>query len=326
MRMPIRMLGRLLGKAVLVVCAAFLGVAAADAENWPARPVTLVVSFAPGALMDFVGRTIANDLAPALGQPVVVENKVGGGGVVATVAVAKAPADGYTLLMTAIGPAVLRPLMEKNLGYDTDADFTPVSLVGDSPNILVASPKLGLNSVQDLLGYIKTEHGKISIGHSGPGTMGHLCALLFASEAKLDPAFVSYRGSAPMFTDLLGGQIDIGFIAYGSGAKAVKILAVTTDERIDFLPGVPTMKESGYDVVGSTWIAIFAPAHTPPSVVAKLNAAIDAVLRKPETRARLATSGFRVLGGAPTRLSETVAKDRGRWAKILTSANVGAGK
>lgn len=327
--MPISALPQLrAAMAFVLAAAAMLGLApgSAAAEVWPTRPLTLVVSFAPGALMDFVGRALAADLTEALGQPVVVENKVGGGGVVATVSVARAPPDGYTLLMTAIGPAVLRPLMEKTVGYDTDADFTPVIMVGDSPNILVANPNLELNSVKDLLAYIKTKQGKISIAHSGPGTMGHLLSVLFESEAGTDATLIAYRGSAPMFTDLIGGQIDIGFPAYGSGAKAAKILAVTTDERVDFLPGVPTLKENGFDIVGSTWIAIFAPARTPPDVVAKLNAGMDAFLSKPDTRYRFGVNGLRVLGGSPARLSEQVRRDRVRWTKIIGATRVGGDK
>jgi tripartite-type tricarboxylate transporter receptor subunit TctC len=305
---------------VSIALAAILGMSQrpAAAEDWPRRP--LVVAFAPGALLDFVGRLLANDLSAALGQPVVVENKTGGGGVVATAAVAKTAPDGYTLLLTAIGPAVLRPLMDKTISYDTDADFTPVIMLGDSPNILAANPHLGLNTVKDLEAYIKERQGEISIAHSGPGTMGHLLSVLFAAEAGADASLVTYRGSAPMLIDLAGGQIDIGFLAYGAGAAATKILAVTTDERVDFLPLVPTLKESGFDIVGSTWIAIFAPAHTPPDIVVRLNAVIDAFLRKPEIRQRFAETGFRALGGSSARLREIVRRDRTRWSKIVDSA------
>jgi len=238
-----------IGKAFIVVAAAAMLAAAARpaAEDWPTRPITLVVSFAPGAIMDYLGRAIAHDLTTALGQPVVVENKVGGGGSVPAVAIAKAAPDGYTLLMTAIGPAVFRPIMDKSVGYDIDKDFTPIILAGDSPNVLLANPKLGLNTVKDLLAYAKTRNGKLSIAHSGPGTMGHLCSVLFASQAHINGSFIAYRGAAPMITDLLGGQIDIGFPAFGPGSQSVKILAVTTEERVDFLPDVPTMKESGFD-------------------------------------------------------------------------------
>ncbi|MBI3704067.1 MAG: tripartite tricarboxylate transporter substrate binding protein [Rhizobiales bacterium] len=303
----------------LIAVAFALGAAPqpAAAEDWPTRPITLVVSFPAGGSMDYLGRSIAQNLTEVFGQPVIVENRLGGGGAVATMAVARAPADGYTLLVTAIGPVVFRPIMEQAVGYDMDKEFTPVILAADSPNVLLASPKLGLNTVKDLLAYAKQKQNKLSIAHSGPGTMGHLCAVLFASEAHIDGSFIAYRGAPQMVTDLLGGQIDIGFPAFGPGSQSAKILAVTTAERVDFLPDVPTMKESGFDLVGSTWNAIYAPANVPPEIVSKLNRAIDAHLRKPETRQQLLKIGMRALGGTSEQLRERVKQDRANWSKIL---------
>jgi len=309
---------------VLSVIAALLGAAprpAVAAEDWPARPITLVLAFASGAMIDFVGRSLAIDLSTALGQPVVVESKPGAGGAIAAMYVAKAAPDGYTLLLTAVGPAVLRPLIDKTLGYDSDADFTPIILVGDAPNVLLANPKIGVSTVKELLAYAKTKDNKISVGHSGPGTMGHLCSVVFSRLAGIDATSISYRGTPPMLTDLLGGQIDTGFPAYNPATQSAKILAVTTEERVDFLPGVPTMKESGFDVVGGTWQAIFAPAHMPAAIVAKLNAAIDAFLRKPETQRRFSEAGFLVFGGPPARLSDQIAEDRAKWSKIIAGLN-----
>jgi len=329
MRMPTVTLKMPFGKVlILIAVAAMLGAAPrpAAAEEWPTRPITLVVSFAPGAIMDYLGRAIAHDLTTALGQPVIVENKVGGGGSVPALAVAKSASDGYTLLMTAIGPAVFRPIMDKSVGYDIDKDFTPVILAGDSPNVLLANPKLGLNTVKDLLAYAKLKQGKLSIAHSGPGTMGQLCSVLFANEAHIDGSFIAYRGAAPMITDLLGGQIDIGFPAFGPGSQSVKILAVTTEERVDFLPDVPTMKESGFDLVGSTWNAIYAPANVPREIVSKLNRAIDAYLHKPATRQQFSQVGLRALGGTPEQLRERVAQDRAKWSQIIARLNLGADK
>jgi tripartite-type tricarboxylate transporter receptor subunit TctC len=313
---------------VLTAVAAMLAGASRTAatEDWPKRPIAIVMGFTPGSMIDFVGRSIANDLSEALGQPVVVESRPGGGGVVASVNVAKAPADGYTLLLTAVGPAVLRPLMDKSVSFDLDSGFTPIIMVGEAPNVLLANPKLGVKSVNDLVAYAKSQGGKISIGHSGPGTMGHLCALLFAAEAGLDVTSVSYRGTGPMMIDVLGGQIDAGFPAYNPATKAATVLAVTSAERVDFLPDVPTMKESGLDLVGGTWEAVFAPAHLPPEIVAKLNTTIDAFLRKPETKHRFGETGFEVSGGPPARLRERIMQDRAKWSKIIESANIGADK
>ncbi|HEY4819956.1 MAG TPA: tripartite tricarboxylate transporter substrate binding protein, partial [Xanthobacteraceae bacterium] len=203
---------------------------------------------------------IGQDLSKALDRPVVVETRSGGGGVVASVAVAKAPPDGYTLLMTTIGPAVLRPLIDHKLSYDPVGDFTPIALVGDAPNVIVASPKWAASKVRDVVAYAKQNPGKLTVGHPGAGTMGHLIALLFAAEAGIEVNFVAYQGAPAILSDLAGGHIDIGAIAFGVGADAVKVLAVTTEERLDFLPDVPTMKESDFpNVSGTTWSAIFAP-------------------------------------------------------------------
>jgi tripartite-type tricarboxylate transporter receptor subunit TctC len=329
MRMPIDMLKSLLAKAVIFIAAAVTVSGAlrpAAAETWPARPVTIVLPFAAGSMIDFVARALANDLSQAIGQPVVVESRPGGGGIVAGAYVAKAPPDGYTLLMTAVGPAVLRPLMDKSVGYDTDADFTPVILVGEAPNVLLASPKLGVSTVKELLDHAKKNGGKISIGHSGPGTMGHLCSILFAHDAGLDATLISYRGTGPMMVDVLGGQIDAGFPAYNPATKSAKILAVTAEQRVEFLADVTTMKESGFDVVGGTWEAIFGPAHIPPEIVAKLNSAMDSFLRKPETHTLFGETGFQVFGGPPARVTERVARDRAKWAPIIENAKISIDK
>ena len=329
MRVPLILLKRCLAKAfVLLAVAAMLTGAPrpAAAEDWPQRPVTLLISFASGSMIDFVGRSLANDLSAAIGQPVVVESKSGGGGVVASLFVAKAPPDGYTLLLTGVGPAALRPLIDKSVGYDPVADFTPIILIGETPNVLLANPNLGVKTVKDLVAYAKSKGGRISIGHSGPGTMGQLCTILFAAEAGLDLSSVSYRGTAPMMIDVLGGQIDAGFPAYNSATRQATVLAVTTDERVDFLSDVPTMKESGFDLVGGTWHAILGPAHMPPELVAKLNGVMNAFLSKPETRRRFSDAGYRVFGGPPARVTERIVQERTKWSKIIEDAKIGDDK
>jgi tripartite-type tricarboxylate transporter receptor subunit TctC len=298
----------------------------AVAEDWPTRPVTIVLSFAGGGMMDFATRTIANDLTTVLGQPVIVETKPGGGGVVGIVSVAKAAPDGYTLLVSAIGPLVFRPLMDNSVGYDVDKDFAPIILVGDTPNVLLANPNLGANTVKELVAYADKNQHRLSIGHPGPGTMGHLCGVQFAKQAHIDGNFIAYRGAPPIIADLRGGHIDIGTPAYGPGSDAVKMLAVGSEERMDFLPDVPTMKESGYDIVCSTWIAIYAPANVPRPIVLKLNAAMDAFLRKPETRAQFGKIGLHALGGPPERLRDRVIADRATWSPILSGMSLDPGK
>jgi tripartite-type tricarboxylate transporter receptor subunit TctC len=310
--------------ALAVVSALFPG--AADAQPWPSRPITLVAAFTPGSASDYVARAIAQDISKVLGQSIIVENRSGGGGAIASVAVAKASPDGYTLLITAIGPAVLRPLIDDKLPYDAVADFNPVILVGESPNVLAAGPQR-FGSIQDVVAYANRNQGKLTIGHPGAGTMGHLTALLFASEAGIGANFIAYQGTPPIISDLLGGHIDIGSIAYGGGIDAARILAVTTEERPGFLPDVPTMKESNFpNVVGATWHGIFAPAGTAPEVVSRLNIAINAFLEKSETRKEFDTVGYRVLGGPPDRLGRRMTEDHAKWSKVIAAANIGGGR
>ena len=308
--------------AMAVACAGALCFSApVEAQSWPQRPITLIVAFPPATTVDVAARAIAKDLAESLGQPVLVENRPGGGGVIGTLAVAKANPDGYTLLMAGIGPAVLRPLIDPKLAYDPATDLTPVILVGDAANVLAASPQRGWASVADVVAYAK-QRG-LTIGHSGPGTINHLLALLFSTEAGIRSTLISYPGSSPIVADLAGGQIDTGFIAYGAGSSAAQILAAATDERVDFLPGIPTLKEAGFpNVVGSTWNAIFAPAGLRAPIAARLNAAIGAFLAKDETRKRFDAVGYRILGGPPERLRAQMTDDRARWSKVVGTAHI----
>jgi tripartite-type tricarboxylate transporter receptor subunit TctC len=307
----------------LLFAALLLGAAAAHAQSWPSRTITLVVAFPPSTTTDFAARAIAQGLSKEWGQSVVVENRTAGGGAVASLTVAKAPPDGYTLLMTTIGPAVLRPLLDSKLHYDPVGDFTPVALVGEAPNLLVSSPKLNVGTVQDLVDYAKTNPGKLTIGHPGIGTMGHLVGLLFASEAGINANFISYPGSPPLLTDLASGSIEAGSIAYGAPVGTAKILAVTTNERLPLLPGVPTLRESKFpNVTGATWSGLFGPAGLPPEIVAKLNRSIDAILRREDTRDLFDKVGYRALGGPPERLRQQMSDDRAKWSKVIAAAKL----
>lgn len=310
--------------AILSVVALLSCMAAADAQTWPSRSITLVAAFPPNTTTDYGARTIAQELSKALGYPVIVETKAGGGGVLASQSVAKAPPDGYTLLMTTIGPAVLRPLLEQGLAYDPVADFTPIILVGEAPNVIVAGMQSRFAGIRDVVAYAKQNPGKLTIGHPGIGTMGHLVALLFCAEAGIEANLISYQGAPAILTDVAGGHIDIGAIAYGVGANAVKTLAVTTKERVDFLPDVPTMGEVDYpNVVATTWSAIYAPARLPPAIVGKLNTTINSFVGSAEARSHFAAVGYHVLGGPPKRLAEQMAEDHAKWSKVIAAAKLG---
>lgn len=296
----------------------------AAAEDWPARPVTIVIPFAGGGMMDFVVRSIAQELTRALGQTVIVEPKAGGNGVVGAAAVASAAPDGHTLLINAIGPVVFRPLTEQNAGPDIGREMTPIILIGDTPNAVLASPKLGVNTVKELVAYAKAHDNRLTIGHPGAGTIGEYCGAMLATRLRIDGNMIAYRGAAPIITDLLGGQIDIGTPAYGPGATAVKILATAGDARLGTLPDVPTLKESGIDMECSTWLAIFAPGGTPRPIVDKLNAAINAYLSLPETRAAFDKVGMHMLGGSPEILRDRIVADRAFWSPIISARSAPA--
>jgi tripartite-type tricarboxylate transporter receptor subunit TctC len=297
----------------------------AAAQEWPSRPVTIILPFAGGGIMDIAVRSVAQELTKALGQTVIVEPKGGGNGIVGSAAVANAAPDGYTLLINAIGPVVFRPLAEQNAGPDIGREMTPVILIGDTPNAILANLKLGVNTIKELIDYAKAHENRLTIGHPGAGTMGEYCGAMLATRLRIDGNMIAYRGAAPIVTDLLGGQIDIGTPAYGPGATAVKILATAGDARLSSLPDVPTLKESGVDMECSTWLAIFAPGGTPRPIVDKLNAAIDAYLRQPETRETFGKVGLRPLGGSPEILRDRIVSDRALWAPII-GARAGAAK
>ncbi|MDO8875660.1 MAG: tripartite tricarboxylate transporter substrate binding protein [Pseudolabrys sp.] len=316
---------RLSRRTGLAAATAFVAAAAlcggtprgALAQDWPSRSITIVIPFTGGGMMDFAVRSVAQELTRALGQTALVEPKPGGSGAVGTTAVARAEPDGYTLLITAIGPVVFRPLMDKNAGPDVGRDMTPIVMIGDTPNGILASPKLGVGTVKELIAYAKSHDNRLTIGHPGVGTMGELCGMLLAQKIGVDGNMIAYRGATPIISDLLGGQIDIGTPAYGPGADAVKILAVSGDQRLPSLPTVPTLKESGVDMECSTWLAIFGPANMPRPIVDRLNATIDGYLRKPETREAFSKIGLRVLGGPPERLRDRVVADRALWSPIV---------
>lgn len=294
----------------------------AQGQQWPASPITIINLFAPGAGADFAARALAASLSEKFGRPFVVDNRAGAGGVPGSVFVAKAAPDGYTLLMTAIGPAVLNQLLSKSVPYDTAKDFTPVSLVGEFPQVIVTTPALGFKSLQDLVDYGKKNPGKLSIGHAGPGSMGHLTGALFLARTGVQGTLVAYRGAAPIVTDVLSGQIQAGVPIYIPPARNTTILAVTSEQRIPFLPDIPTAKESGVDIVASTWIAILAPAGLPDEIAGKLNAAINDYLASAEGKKQFANAGIRPLGGTAAQLRDTIARDRALWAPVVAKENI----
>jgi len=294
----------------------------ARAQDWPNRPVVIVYPFAAGGGADAMMHGLAQALSAKFGQPFAVENRTGAGGALGSVYVAKAAPDGYTLLMTAIGPAVLNQLLFKSVAYDTDKDFAPVILFGEIPQLIIASPKLGFKSLGELVDFGKNNPGKLNIGHAGAGSMGHLTAALFLARTGIKGTLVAYRGAVPVVLDVIGGQIQAGVPVYVPPARKATILAVTSDQRISFLPEVPTAREGGVDLIASTWIAIMAPAGTPPAVIDRLNAAINEFISSPDGQRQFTTAGIRPLGGTPGHLADVIKQDRALWAPVIEKEHI----
>jgi len=262
-------------------------------------------------------------MSSRVGQPIVVENKPGGGGVVTAVTIAKSVPDGYTLAIQAVGPVILRPIMDPAVGYDFAKDFSPVVLLGDTPNVILGGTKISTQSLKQTVDWARQNPGQLTMGHPGPGTMGHLAALLLASNAGITGPYIAYKSGGDMLPDLLGGRIDIGVAAYTPQLKTARVLAVMTEDPLEFLPGVPSMREAGFPgVYVSTWYALFGPPNLPPAIVAKLNTEVNEFLRGEDARKRFAFLGFRAIGGSPEQLSKRMTDDTALWSKVIKDANV----
>lgn len=299
----------------------------ASAQTFPDRAITLVVPFAAGGSTDVVGRVVAQKMGDILGQQVVVENVAGAGGNLGADRVARADPDGYTILMGTVATHALNPLILKQKPYDPEKDFAPVSLLVVVPNVLVVNPKLGVNSVAELIALLKKEPEKYSYASSGNGTPLHLSGELFNSMAGVKMQHVPYKGAGPALNDLIGNQISIMFdnLPSSSGhikAGTLKALGVTTKERAPSFPDVPTVAETvpGYETY--TWNALFAPAGTPPEAIAKLNEAANAALKDPAVAARMKDFSATIIGSTPEELGKHVTAELAKWGPVVKSANI----
>jgi len=309
--------------AVLLLTFAASGVEAAEFSE---RTTKIVVPFAPGGGTDIIARTLAQEMGKEFGT-VIVENKPGAGTILGTQTVATAAPDGHTLLMATFAHAVNLSLRE-HLPYDTHADFAPVSLIARSFNIVVVNPTSEIKSIGDLLAAAKAKPGGLNYGTFGPGTSAHLAGELFASLAHVKMTAVHYKGAAPAITDLLGGTIQVMFTTVASAASLVKggqlrALAVTSAERNAAFPDLPTVAEGGVPgYAAESWYGIFAPAKTPPDVIALLNNAIARDVKSPNFNTLAANEGLIMAGGAPEQLGSYVAGEEARWRKVIQDANI----
>lgn len=298
------------------------------ADEWPTRPITMIVPFPAGGSADVVARLTATELSEKLGQQVVVENRAGAGGNIGGSVVARAKPDGYTLLFTTPGPGANNKLLYSKMPYDPEKDFTPIVQVADSPMIIVASNQSALKSIPDLTAYAKKNPGQLNVGVPGNGTLGHFAAALLKRQAGVQLTIVTYRGGAPLITDLLGGQVQAGidFITpYVALVKSDKMapLAVLAPERSPLLPQVPTAAESGFtnfDAVA--WFAIVGPANLPAPIVAKINTIVNAYLKTDIVKEKFAPLGLRPVGGTPERLQKLIAAEIAKWRPIVEEAKI----
>jgi len=297
--------------------------AVASAEDWPTRPVTMIVPYAPGGNIDQAARLFARELSEKLGQQFIIESKGGAGGSIGAAQVAKSKPDGYTLLVTANGPSVLNKMLYASLPYDPETDFTPIALISDVPQVFAVNAKSPVSDLKGLVAFAKEKKEGLTIGHPGVGTGAHLTAIWFANLDGITAVPVAYRGAQPLVTAVIGGEIDAGLPAYIPQVHAAKILAVTSEERVDFLPGVPTVRESGVaNVASGTFTALAAPAGTPPEIVTRMNRILDAYLKTEEAKKQFALIGAKTLGGPPERLTERMNREKVLWAPLVKSADI----
>src|SRR5882724_5625670 len=298
------------------------------AEDYPSRPIRLIVPYAPGGGADSVARVVAKRVAETIGQPIVIENRGGAGSISGTDMVAKAEGDGYTLLLGQSGPISINPAVYKDLRYDPVKDFAPITMTTAYPYILVVNAKSPVKSVQELVALAKSKPGSLNYGTTGIGAANHLVTELFNSKAGLKMTHVPYRGTALAVADLVAGQLTMVFgdpISVLPHIKSGKLraLAVTSLERSPVAPEVPTVAESGYPGFEAlAWHGILAPAKTPPAVIKKLNEEIVQALADPATKALLVNQAMQTVGSTPEEFAAFIQKDIAIWKGVAAAANV----
>ena len=308
---------------MLAAAAMVAGARAASAEDWPTRPVTVVVPFGAGGATDGVARLIAKHLSEGLGQQFVIENRPGAAGNVASAAVARAKPDGYTLLLGSTGPMAVNKLIYSSLSFDPGRDFSPIVLVGLIPQAIVVGKRLPVKSLNDLVAYAKANPGKLNFGNSGVGAMAHITAVSLARAAGLDVAHVTYRSGAQALTDLLGGQIDVAFPTYIPQVATMNTLAITATERMPQMPNVPTVRETGIaDIVAGPWFGLVAPAGTPPDVIERVNREVNAFTKTPAAQELFGKIGLQAMGGTPEGMRSFMAEETARWAPVIEAAKI----
>ena len=298
------------------------------AQGYPVKPIRFVVPYAPGGNTDILSRLLGQKLNEAWRQQVIIDNRPGAAGTVGAELVARAPADGYTLIMGSFGNIIVANSLYKNLKYDPLKDFAPVALVSLPPGVLVEHPAVPAQNVRELIAYAKSNPGRLNYGSPGSGAWNHLFFELFKTSAGVSIVHVPYKGIAPAVVDLLGGQVQLAISAFPTALPHVRsgklrALAVTSAKRSGLMTDVPTIAESGlpgYEAAG--WFGVLAPAGTPPSVVTKLNTEINRILELPEVKASLASDGAEPAGGSPAQMADSARAASIKWGKIIRELNI----
>ena len=313
-----------------IAAVAALGAGPALAQNYPAKPVRILIAQAPGSATDVISRVVGNRLSEGLGQPVVIEARPGAGGVVGTEAAARSAPDGYTLFMANNSTHGSNPAVYPKLPYDAVKDFAPIAFVASVPYVLVVDPSLPVKTVQELIALAKSKSGKLNYASAGNGSTHHFCGELLKSMSGIDLVHVPYKGSPPAIAGLLGGEVSLMFANLtdiGSQIKngKVKALAVTVPKRASTLPDVPTMPEAGLPEFEITsWFGLLAPAGTPAAIIARLNAETVKVLGRADVRATLGAQGLELAPGSPEQFAAHIKSEIAKFTKIGKTAGIRA--
>lgn len=293
------------------------------AQEFPTKPIKLIVPFPPGGPADIIGRVVGQKMSDLMGQPVLIDNRGGAGGVIGTDVVAKAPADGYTIVLTSAGALAISASMQDKVPYDANKDFAAITLVGAVPEVLVVASKVPATSVAELVALARAQPGKISFASSGPGSMPHLAGELLKLVTRIDIVHVPYRGAAPAVNDLLGNQVEMMFadmpvLLPHIQAGALKPIAIGSKQRAPALPNVPTLAEQGFpQIEAENWYGIVAPAGTPPAVVAKLHDTVVESLKTAEVKDKLASQGAILVGNTPDEFAAYIRAEVTKWADVV---------
>lgn len=304
--------------------------ASASAQAYPEKPVTLVVPFPPGGSTDTIARALAPKLQEKLGGTFVIENKAGAGGTVGATFVKRAPADGYTLFVSSLGPFVIAPHLIRNVQYDALKDFDMITVAVQAPNVLVVPASSPLKSLADVVAALKKTPGKMSFASSGNGSSDHLTAELFWQQTGTEGLHIPYKGGGPVMNDLLGSQVDASFqninaVVPHVAAGKLRALAITSEKRSALLPDVPTLVEAGIRGVDVySWQAVAAPKGLPPAIKSRLHAAIVASLNDEAVRGKLVALGFEIVGNTPEQFTRFQATEFARWKQLIETRKITA--